>query len=212
MLKPRYIWKAIRNRGARYRAYIRAYSNSPEWPIVLWQRKPLFRRVAISSCQYLARGTVLDMGTGPGTLPRFLVETAPNIRVIGIDIEPVLLQDARRDVSRDAVQNRALFLLADAHALPFSDGSFEMVLSIASLHLWHDRQKAISESYGVLKEGGIALMLVGRRLIYPGKMPLLDFVTKRSAKYLKSIFEAAGFREIETAYSESSWLRIVGRR
>jgi MPBQ/MSBQ methyltransferase len=152
------------------------------------------------------------MGTGPGTLPRFLVETAPNIRVIGIDIEPVLLQDARRDVSRDAVQNRALFLLADAHALPFSDGSFEMVLSIASLHLWHDRQKAISESYGVLKEGGIALMLVGRRLIYPGKMPLLDFVTKRSAKYLKSIFEAAGFREIETAYSESSWLRIVGRR
>jgi ubiquinone/menaquinone biosynthesis C-methylase UbiE len=212
MLKPRHIWKAIRNWGARYIAYTRAYSNSPEWPIVLRQRKPLFRRIAISSCQCLAQGTVLDMGTGPGTLPRFLVETAPNIRAVGIDIEPALLQDARRDASRDGVQNRASFLLADAHALPFSDGSFDMVLSIASLHLWHDRQKAINESYRVLRKGGVVSMLVGRRLVYPGKVWLLDFVTKRSAKYLKSVFEAAGFKEIRTVYAESSWLRIVARR
>lgn len=212
MLKPRYIWKTVRSWGARYGAYMRAYSNSPEWPLVLWQRKPLFRRVAVSSCQYLAQGTVLDVGTGPGTLPRFLVETAPNIRVVGIDIEPALLQDAQRDASRDGVQNRASFLLADAHALPFPDGSFDMVLSIASLHLWHDRQRAINESYRVLRNGGVVSMLVGRRLIYPGKVWLLDFVTKRSAKYLKSIFEAARFKEIQTVYAESNWLRVVAYR
>jgi ubiquinone/menaquinone biosynthesis C-methylase UbiE len=140
------------------------------------------------------------------------VETAPNIRVVGIDIEPALLQDAQRDASRDGVQNRASFLLADAHALPFPDGSFDMVLSIASLHLWHDRQRAINESYRVLRNGGVVSMLVGRRLIYPGKVWLLDFVTKRSAKYLKSIFEAARFKEIQTVYAESNWLRVVAYR
>ena len=191
---------------------MRAYSNSPEWPIVLWQRKPLFRRVAASSCQHLAQGTILDMGTGPGTLPRLLAEVAPNTRVVGIDIEPVLVQDARRDAVRDGVQSRTSLLLADAHALPFLDGSFDMVLSIASLHLWHDRQKAINESYRVLKKGGVASMLVGRRLVYPGKIWLLDFVTKASARYLKSVFEVAGFEEVQTEYAETSWLRVVGRR
>lgn len=212
MLKLRDIWKIIHSQWARYNAYQRAYSNSPEWPLVLQRRKPLFKRIAVSSCQYLAQGIVLDIGTGPGTLPRLLAEIAPNIRVIGIDIERALLQDAQKDVLRNVVQNRALFLLADAHALPFFDCSFDMVLSIASLYLWHDRQKAINESYRVLKQGGIALMLVGRFLIYPGKISLFDFVTKGSAKYLKSIFEAAGFREIQTAYLESSWLRVVGRK
>jgi ubiquinone/menaquinone biosynthesis C-methylase UbiE len=195
-----------------YRAYVRAYSNSLEWPIVLWQRKPLFRRVAVSSCQHLAQGTILDMGTGPGTLPRLLAEVAPNIRVVGIDIEPVLLQDAQRDAFRDGVQSRASFLLADAHALPFLDGSFDMVLSIASLHLWHDRPKAINESYRVLKKGGVVSMLVGRRLVYPGRIWLLDFVTKGSARYLKSVFENAGFEEVQTAYADSTWVRVVGRR
>ena len=212
MLKPRTIWKTIRSRCARYNAYTRAYSNSPDWPLVLWLRKQLFRSTVVASCQYLAQGTVLDIGTGPGSLPRLLAEIAPNIRVVGIDIERVLLQDARRAVLRNPAQNRISFLLADAHALPFFDGSFDMVVSVASLHLLHDRPKAITESYRVLKHEGIALMLVGGRQIYPGKMWLLDFITNRSAKYLKSIFETAGFKEIQIANPQSNLLRVVGRK
>jgi SAM-dependent methyltransferase len=212
MLKPRNIWKTIRNQCARYNAYTRAYSNSPEWPLVLRFRKPLFKSTAVASCQYLARGTVLDIGTGPGSLPRLLAEISPNIRVIGIDIERVLLQDARKNVLRNPAQNRISFLLADAHALPFCDGSFDMVVSVASLHLLHDRQKAITESYRVLKREGIALMLVGRQRIYPGKISLLDFVTNRSAKYLKLIFETAGFKEIQIANLDFSLLQVVSKK
>jgi ubiquinone/menaquinone biosynthesis C-methylase UbiE len=212
MLNTRGIWKTIRSQCARYSAYTRAYSNSPEWPLVVRFRKPLFRSTAVASCQYLAQGTVLDIGTGPGTLPRLLAEIAPNVEVIGVDIEPVLLQDARKDTLRNAVQARVSFLLADAPALPFSDGSFDMIVSIASLHLWHDRQKGIAESYRVLKHGGIALMLVGRQRIYPGNIALLDFVTNRSAKYLKSILETAGFKEIRIANPQPNLLRAEGRK
>lgn len=212
MLKPRNTWKAIRSRCARYKAYTRAYSNSPDWPLVLWLRKHLFRNTAVMSCRYLAQGRVLDIGTGAGNLPRLLAEIAPNIRVIGIDVERVLLQDARRAVLRNPAQNRISFVLADAHALPFLEGSFEMVVSVASLHLFQDRPKAITESYRVLKQEGIALMLVGGSRIYPGKMWLLDFFTNRSAKYLKLIFETAGFKEIQITNPQSGLLRVVGRK
>lgn len=192
--------------------YRRAYSNSLDWPLVLSLRKQLFRRTATESCQYLAQGTVLDIGTGPGTLPRLLAEIAPNTRVIGLDIERALLQDAREDVHGKEAYDRISFVLAGADALPFSDGSFDMVLSIASLHLWPDHQKGITESYRVLKHGGIALMLVGRQRIYPGRIRLLGLVTKGSAKYMEFVFETAGFKEIQIAGCEFGWLRVVGRK
>jgi ubiquinone/menaquinone biosynthesis C-methylase UbiE len=164
------------------------------------------------SCRYLAQGRVLDVGTGPGTLPRLLAEIAPNVRVIGIDIERVLLQDARKAVLRNPARDRISFVLADAHALPFREGSFEMVASVASLHLLHDRPKAITELYRVLKQDGIAFMLVGGRQVYPGKMWLLHFFTSRSATYLKSIFQTAGFKEIQITNPQSGLLRVVGRK
>jgi ubiquinone/menaquinone biosynthesis C-methylase UbiE len=145
-------------------------------------------------------------------LPRLLAEIAPNIRAIGIDIERPLLQDAQKAVLRNSAKNRISFLLADAHALPFLDASFDMVVSVASLHLFHDRQEAIAESYRVLKHGGIALMLVGRQRIYPGRISVFDFFTNRSTKYLRTIFETAGFKEIQTANPQSSLLRVVGRK
>jgi ubiquinone/menaquinone biosynthesis C-methylase UbiE len=212
MLKLRSIGKSIRSRWARHNAYRRAYSNSPDWRLVLWFRKQLFKSTADVACQYLAQGTVLDAGTGPGSLPRVLAEIAPNVRVIGIDIERVLLRDARRASLRKPARNRVSFLLADAHALPFVDGSFDMVVSVASLHLLSDRPKAITESHRVLKQEGIALMLVGGRRVYPGKMWLLNFFTDRSARYLQSIFETAGFKEIQVTNPQSGLLRVVGRK
>jgi SAM-dependent methyltransferase len=212
MLKLHSIGKSIRSQWTRHNAYRRAYSNSPDWRLVLWFRKQLFKSTADVACQYLAQGRVLDIGTGPGNLPRILAEIAPNIRVTGIDIERVLLQDAQGAVLKNPDQNRISFVLADAHALPFFEGSFDMVVSVASLHLLSDRPKAITESYRVLKQEGIALMLVGGRQVYPGKMWLLDFFTNRSAKYLKSIFETAGFKEIQITNPQSGLLRAVGRK
>lgn len=212
MLKPRSIHKTIRTKWTRYNAYRRAYSNSLDWPLVLWLRKQLFRNTAVESCQYLAQGTVLDVGTGPGTMPRSLAEIAPNIRVVGLDIERELLQDARKDVLGNTAYDRVSYVLASADTLPFSDGSFDMVLSVASLHLWPDRRKGITESYRVLKHGGIALVLVGRQRVYPGRITLLGLVTKGSAKHLESIFVTAGFRGVQVAASGFGWLRVVGRK
>lgn len=48
-------------------------------------------------------------------------------------------------------------ILADAHALPFKDASFECVLTIASLQLFQNPFVAMQEAQRVLKPGGVLL-------------------------------------------------------
>jgi SAM-dependent methyltransferase len=89
----------------------------------------------------LARGTgvpltVLDVGTGGADLPLDLVREARRlgrrIHIVAVDRDPVTLEYARRQTA--GVTEIAL-LSADAFALPFAAGSFDVV--IASLFLHH---------------------------------------------------------------------------
>ena len=48
-------------------------------------------------------------------------------------------------------------VLADAHALPFADGTFECVLSVAAIHLFQYPFVVMHEAHRILKQGGIFL-------------------------------------------------------
>jgi ubiquinone/menaquinone biosynthesis C-methylase UbiE len=212
MLKVSITWEAIRSWWVRWNAYRRAYSNRVDWPIILFLRKPLFSRTAVEACKYLARGKILDVGTGCGRLPCILAEMAPNIAVIGIDVEPILLRDARKEALRLKVYNRISFLLADVHALPFADESVDMVISMMSLHLWRERRKGILELHRVLKNYGVATIQVSRRLIYPGKLGIFDFFTGSSTRYVSSLFKDVGFKDIHVKYQGDDLLQATGRK
>ena len=201
------LWK----RKIRWEAYNRAYRTSL-WKLVMQGRKPLFKRIAIETPQYLARGTVLDVGTGPGRLPLLLAEVAPNIKCIGIDLEPILLNDGRRKALISQGYDGISFLLADVQALPFRDQSFDMVISTMSLHQWPNRQKGAAELRRVLKNGGIAIIFVGRIQLYPGKVGLFDYATRKSAKYLAAIFGSAGFKDMKITYPQFDLLKFTGRK
>lgn len=169
MLKLFDVWEVVHKFYLKWNVYNRVYL-SPEWPLILHDREPLFKTTGIALCQYLAHGSILDVGTGTGRLPLLLAEMAPNITCFGVDVEPVLIHDAQQGANRKGRNNRIAFLLADAHALPFADRSFDVVISMMSLYQWHDRQKGVEEVHRVLKDEGFAQILVGRRYIYPGKV------------------------------------------
>ena len=46
------------------------------------------------------------------------------------------------------------FLQGDVGALPFPDGSFDIVLSLNGFHAFPDKEAAYRETYRVLKKGG----------------------------------------------------------
>lgn len=64
---------------------------------------------------------VLDVGTGTGAAAAAILQRFPQAEVIGVDLAPAMVAEARRQVPG------ARFEVADAAALPFEDGAFELV-------------------------------------------------------------------------------------
>jgi ubiquinone/menaquinone biosynthesis C-methylase UbiE len=74
-----------------------------------------------------AGSRVLDIGCAKGFLVHDLALEVPGIEVQGVDVSRYAVENALEDV-RDRIQ------VADAVALPFDDASFDLVVSINTLH------------------------------------------------------------------------------
>jgi ubiquinone/menaquinone biosynthesis C-methylase UbiE len=94
--------------------------------------------------------SVLDVacGTGNATIP---AAEAGGV-VTGLDITPELLEGARRRAADAGVKIE--FVVGDAEALPFDDGSFDVVLSTFGCMFAPDQAKAAAEIARVVKPGG----------------------------------------------------------
>ncbi len=66
---------------------------------------------------------MLDLGTGSGVIVRKLTERWPQAEVTGVDLSPEMISEARR-LSTSPAQR---YDVADAAALPFEDGAFDLV-------------------------------------------------------------------------------------
>jgi ubiquinone/menaquinone biosynthesis C-methylase UbiE len=108
------------------------------------------------------RNRVLDVGTGSGIVAHAATAAIPGLSVTGIDLSDGLLslaQSAVRSSGPAAAATR--FVKSDAETLPFSNGSFDTVLSLfALLHFPHP-DRALSEMYRVLRPGGKLVVGIG---------------------------------------------------
>jgi ubiquinone/menaquinone biosynthesis C-methylase UbiE len=70
---------------------------------------------------------VLDLGTGTGVVALALAERYPEAEVVGIDLSPSMISEARRKLSPEHAR-RVRFEVGDAAALACADGEFELVV------------------------------------------------------------------------------------
>ena len=102
---------------------------------------------------HLAPGaTVLDMGSGPGTITAGLARRAG--RVIGLDASEEMVEAGRSLVRSHEVDN-ASFVLGSAYDLPWSDGYFDVVYAHQLLQHLADPVRALREAHRVLRAGGL---------------------------------------------------------
>jgi len=100
---------------------------------------------------------VLDAGTGPGRVPRLVARRCEGLRVEGIDLSEAMIDTARRAAERSgAAGERLTFRVGDVTALPYDDGSIDLVVSCLSLHHWADARAGLAEIQRVLRPGGHA--------------------------------------------------------
>jgi ubiquinone/menaquinone biosynthesis C-methylase UbiE len=70
---------------------------------------------------------VLDLGTGTGVVARALAERYPQADVVGVDLSPGMIEQARRTLV-PGLAGRLRFEVGDAAALAIPDGGFELVV------------------------------------------------------------------------------------
>jgi len=94
---------------------------------------------------------VLDVAAGTGHVAR---RFAPHVRmVVAVDATAAMLERGWIEAKRAALKN-IVFMQADATALPFVDGSFDVVVSRFALHHFEDPGVPIAEMRRVLRPGG----------------------------------------------------------
>jgi SAM-dependent methyltransferase len=109
------VWRLFR--GALRRQFDRL---APDWDkIIQPDHLAAFER-ALDEVQPPPR-RALDLGTGTGAAALAVARRFPDAEVVGIDLADSMIEAARRK------SDRVRFEVADAAALPFEDGAFDLV-------------------------------------------------------------------------------------
>lgn len=104
---------------------------------------------------------VLDIGTGPGTIPLEMERRLGGIQTVGLDVSTAMLAKAAKN--RDCL-NRDLDLVAgDGEVLPFGNNTFDVVTSFFAVHHMERPDELLAEVDRVLKNGGVLLLIDFRR-------------------------------------------------
>jgi glycogen(starch) synthase len=141
----------------------------------------------------LAGKDVLEAGCGSGIAVQLFSEAGAN--VTAIDLTDWAVETTRRRLAAFGLEGRVL--QADAEALPFENGSFDLVFSWGVIHHTTHMDKALSELVRVCRPGGqVVLMVYHRRslffLVYRGFQRFLPV-----ARRLGLHFEGARAGETE---------------
>jgi ubiquinone/menaquinone biosynthesis C-methylase UbiE len=103
----------------------------------------------------IRQGRVLDIGTGSGRLAIELAKAKGcDFEIVGLDVSPDMLARAMENTRQAGVDRKVRYILANAADLPFPSGSFDLVVSYASLHHWFDPVKVLNEAQRVMREKG----------------------------------------------------------
>ncbi len=157
---------------------------------------------------------VVDVGTGPGTIPLHLQKMFPETCFHGLDLGLPMLAEAQYHAAR--MQLPLPLICGDGTALPFQDDSLDMVISFFCLHHLNDPGFFLQEVDRVLKEKGKVLILDFKRdipsLVYRA-MNLVwkaGFIFSPGRKGLKESIDSAWTRtEIQAVLEERNLARFL---
>ncbi len=112
------------------------------------------RRYVLRVAKPEAAMTVLEVGCGTGANLDLFARAG--CRVSGVDLSPAML-----DVAKEKLGDDADLRLGDASAMPFNDGSFDLVLAFLTLHEMPTqvRQGVVSEMARVVDGNGRLLLV-----------------------------------------------------
>lgn len=98
---------------------------------------------------------VLSVGCGPGVILQAVCSKHSSIHGRGIDVSADRVQQA---IEKHSPNTRLAFVQADAHAMPFRAGSFDLVYSRMLFEYLAKKDQAMAEMVRVCRPGGVVLV------------------------------------------------------
>ena len=153
---------------------------------------------------------VLDLGSGPGVVSCELARTAHSGTVVGVDVNEMFVQLARRVQATEGVSNLC-FVQGNAYDLPFEADTFNFIYSRFLFQHLSEPVRALREALRVLKPNGILCVADvddGWLLLHPEPPEFAKFVMRAQAsqaalggdrrvgRKLGGLFVEAGFEEV----------------
>lgn len=126
-------------------------------------------------------GKLLEVPAGTGILTMPLYRTLPEADITCLDYSADMMGQAQEKANRLHLKN-VTFQQGDVGTLPFTDGEFDIVLSLNGFHTFPDKEAAYREVFRVLRAGGTfcgCFYVMGEH--------------KRADWFVRHIYEKAGF-------------------
>lgn len=133
----------------------------------------LWRRTTSKRIAKLAPKHVLDLATGSGDLAQAVQAACPDAKVLGADFSVPMMREAQ-------IRHFHRLVAADGLALPFQDGSFDVLTVGFGLRNMASWPKALQEMSRVLRPGG-------RLFVLDFSIPQLPGIRQLYLFYLKNI-------------------------
>lgn len=149
----------------------------------------------------LAPGSrVLDAGAGSGYVAMHMAEKGLNVQAI--DITPMHLEDARRNVQKRGLDDKVSVSWGDFHDLAeYSNGSFDGIYTMETFVHAEDPYQVLRNFYRLLRPGGV---LIHNEADFSRNSTLLQDVLRLShcqntqeQGALTSMLQEVGFKDIE---------------
>ncbi len=105
---------------------------------------------------------ILEVGCGDGPYLTWISTQAPSA-VVGVDISPRILGEARQRVQHEGRAELVRLAAADAVALPFPDARFDLLLASQMIEHVPDDARALREMRRVLRPGGTLVISTDHR-------------------------------------------------
>jgi len=118
-----------------------------------WMRK--FHRPVFKEINFSQPVKILDLSCGTGELLLALWNKSNRkAKLYGLDISSQMLSVARGKLPQSVVLKEG-----DVHDLPFSEHSFDYVMSTEAFHHYYNQQKVLQEMKRTVKNGGKVIVV-----------------------------------------------------
>lgn len=141
----------------------------------------------------------LEVGCGPGTAVAVAAERIGADKVAAVDPSSTFVDIARRRVPGADVR------VGRAEQLPFDDGTFTVIWSLASMHHWPDRDAGLAELTRKLGPGG--RLLIAERLLAKPRHGITAAQTDQVLKRLEELGHA-DVRTIDRRFGRKT-IRVI---